>query len=303
MRRITVVSILVPVGLAFAAACGDEPAPASDHGERRVVVRDAPAADPAPATADGVAVGPDEAAPEIVILPDPKPKRKARVVHETVYVDAPDRPAPKGEEADLTGAGSRLPTPRPEGSDTVVLPAGRTEVQVQAATAISTDASRVGDPVSATVTEPVVVDGEVVIPEGSDVQGRVTKVDPGEYPTRRPSMEVVYDKIETPDGRSIPIEARSRGEVGTVTQHPRGDHERMRNILLGAGAGAAVGGARGGGRGAVLGAIAGAAIGGGIGHGGVDWCSSVRPGDPSTIVFDRDAVVHRGGVIMNWAER
>ncbi len=88
-----------------------------------------------------------------------------------------------------------------------------------------------------------------------------------------------------------------------MAQHPSGDHDRMRNVLLGAGAGAAVGGATGGKRGAAVGAIVGAAMGAGVGHGGVDWCATVHSGDPMTIIFGRDVLIRRGPVIMNWAGR
>lgn len=298
------VPFAVLVALAGASACGADADRADAPADRRVVVRSdgGTAAPPSLAAREGREVGP-EAAPEIVILPEEKPKSKTRAVEEVVYVDAPEAPAPKGERADMTGAGAALPAPKPGGGESVLLPARSTRVEVRATNSVSTDASQVGDPVTAVVDEPVVVDGEVVVPEGSEVRGRVTKVDPGEYPTRRPSMEVVYDRIETPDGRSIDIDARAEGEVGTVVQHPRGDHDRMRNVLLGAGAGAAVGGATGGKKGAALGAIVGAAMGAGVGHGGVDWCAGVRPGDPMTIIFGRDVLVPRGPVIVNWAGR
>lgn len=291
---------LALVTLVALAACGTGEDPSTEAGPRRVVVRGAEPAAPPSTTARGIEVGPEEAAPEIVILPDPRPETRTRVVHETVAVDPPEAPAPAGSDADLTGAGAVLPAPRPSGdASTVTLPAGRTQVFVTASTRLSTDASRAGDPVEAVTAEPIVVDGEVVIPAGSTVRGQVESVDPGEYPLRRPSLEIVYDRIETPDGRVIPIDARASGEVGTVVQHPRGDHDRMRNVLLGAGVGAGVGGATGGKRGAVIGAIAGAAMGAGVGHGGIDWCATVEIGDSILIILDRDAVVRRGPVIMN----
>jgi hypothetical protein len=282
------------------AACGGDAESSAPDLERRVVVRGAPLAAP-PGATDGIEIGPgEEVAPEIVILPDPRPDSRTRVVHETVTVDPPEAPAPSGADADLTGAGAVLPAPRPEGEATAVtLPAGRTQVFVTASTRVTSDASRAGDPVEAVTGEPIVVDGEIVVPEGSTVRGRVESVDPGEYPLRRPAIEIVYDRIETPDGRVIPIEARTSGEVGTVVQHPRGDHDRMRNVLLGAGVGAGVGGATGGKRGALLGAITGAAMGAGVGHGGIDWCASVEPGDSILIILDRDASVPRGPVIVN----
>jgi hypothetical protein len=298
MTRSLVCLAALPL-VAIAAACQGGADSTADS-PRRVVVRGADPAAPPSSTARGIEVGPAEGAPEIVILPDPEPRTRTRVVHETVPSDPPVAPSPAGTDADLTGAGAVLPAPLPEGEATAVtLPAGRTQVFLTASTQITSDESRAGDPVEAVTAEPVVVDGEVVIPEGSSVRGRVESVDPGEYPLRRPSIEIVYDRIETPDGRVIPIEARTSGEVGTVLQHPRGDHDRMRNVLLGAGVGAGVGGATGGRRGALIGAIAGAAMGAGVGQGGVDWCATVHPGDSILIIFDRDAVVPRGPVIVN----
>ncbi|HYO46073.1 MAG TPA: hypothetical protein VEY33_05235 [Gemmatimonadota bacterium] len=301
IRHLVGLAVFSLATLVAACGSGEDPEAASSS-PRQVVVRGAEPAAPPSASAGGIEIGPSETgAPEIVILPDPAPESRTRVVHETVVVDPPEAPAPSGSDADLTGAGAVLPAPRPEGEATaaVTLPAGRTQVFVTASTRVTTDASQAGEPVEAVTAEPVVVNGEVVIPEGSSVRGRIESVDPGEYPLRRPSIEIVYDRIETPDGRVIPIEARTSGEVGTVVQHPRGDHDRMRNVLLGAGVGAGVGGATGGKRGALLGAIAGAAMGAGVGHGGIDWCASVEPGDSILIILDRDAVVPRGPVIVN----
>ncbi len=285
----------------FAIGCqgGSEvDAAAGDPGERRVVFQSDGPAQPPSVTANGGAPASAGGAPEIVILPEKAAEKATRVVYRTVVEEAPEAPAPEGERADLMGAGAVLPAPRPGGeAESVVLPAERTQIHVTASSTISTDESQVGDPVTAQTAEPVVVDGEIVIPAGSTVHGRVTEIDRGEYPVRRPSIEIVYDRIETPDGRVIPIDARTAGEVGTVVQHPRGDHNRMRNILLGAGIGAATGGASGGKKGAVLGGVVGGAIGAGVGHGGVDWCATLDHGDPLIIIFNRDAVIRRGPVM------
>lgn len=294
--------LFAPIVLAAVALIACRGESTSPDAPRRIVVRDAKTAQPPSATAPATD-GSETAAPEIVLLPEDRPERTTRVIHRVVVEEPPEAPTESGSEGDLTGAGAVLPTPREGGSESVVLPAGNTQIFASAQTTISTDASHVGDPVSATITDPIVVDGEVVVPENSRVEGQVAGIDRGEYPTRRPSIDIVFDRIETPDGRVIPIDARTQGEVGTVTQHPRGDHDRMRNILIGAGVGAAAGGAMGGKRGAILGGIAGAAAGGGLGHGGVDWCGEMRPGDPLLIILDRDAIVRRGPVIMNWAGR
>ena len=297
MRARSLVFLILAAGLACQRDGSDEDAP------RRVVVRGDGAIQPPSVAARGTEAGPDGAAPEIVILPEENPQRSTRVIRRVVPEAPPEAPAESGTDGDMTGAGAVLPAPQPGGGETVILPAGETRIFASAQTTISTDASHVGDPVSATITEPIVVDGEVIIPENSQVQGRVAGIDRGEYPTRRPSIDIVFDRVETPDGRVIPVDARTQGEVGTVTQHPRGDHNRMRDILIGAGVGAAAGGAMGGKRGAILGGIAGAAAGAGAGHGGVDWCGEMRPGDPLILILGRDAVVRRGPVIMNWAGR
>jgi hypothetical protein len=297
MRTVTAAMLLLAL---VAMGCRDQK---RSDSERRVVVRDAKTVLPPSATATGRDVGPEGAPAEIVILPEDEPRRTTRVIRRVVVEEPAEAPAETGSRGDLTGAGAVFPTPRPGGSETVVLPAGDTRIFAAAQTTISTDASQVGDPVSATVTDAIVVDGEVVVPANSRVEGRVAGIDRGEYPTRRPSIDIVFDRIETPEGDVIPIDARTRGEVGTVTQHPRGNHDRMRNILIGAGVGAAAGGTMGGKRGAILGGIAGAATGAGVGHGGVDWCAEMRPGDPILIVLDRDAILHRPPVIMNWAGR
>ncbi|HUP00413.1 MAG TPA: hypothetical protein VM737_02705 [Gemmatimonadota bacterium] len=273
----------------------------TEGSERRVVVRsDGRALPPSVTARQGLSLGPVEGAPEIVILPEGEPESATRIVYETVVEESPDSPAPAGQEADLAGAGATLPVVYPNAeAEELLLPAERTQIHLTATTTLSTDASEVGDPVTAETAEPVIVDGEVVIPEGSLVHGRVSEIERGEYPVRRPSIEIVYDRIETPDGRVIPIDARTSGEVGTVVQHPRGDHDRMRNILLGAGIGAATGGATGGKRGAVLGGVVGGTIGAGVGSGGVDWCAVLHPGDPLIIIFNRDAVIRRGPFLMN----
>lgn len=299
-RRLLAMAALVPVAGLLLVGCSREAAP--DEGPR-VVVRDTRTALPPGQLAGAESAKRDEPPAEIVILPEDKPQRTTRVIHRVVGDTPSDAPTEKGPEADLTGAGAVLPTPRPGGAESVVLPARGTRIFASASTTLSTDTGKVGDPVSATIDDDIVVDGEVVIPARSRVEGRVSGIDRGEYPTRRPSIELVFDRVVTPDGRTIPIDARSQGEVGTVTQHPRGNHDRMRNILIGAGVGSAAGGVMGGKKGAILGGIAGAATGAGVGHGGVDWCGEVRPGDSVIIILDRDAIVRRGPVIMNAAGR
>ena len=56
------------------------------------------------------------------------------------------------------------------------LPTG-TAVKMKLDTTLATFSSKAGDPFSARVTEPVLMDGKTVIPIGATIEGRVTKSD------------------------------------------------------------------------------------------------------------------------------
>jgi hypothetical protein len=58
----------------------------------------------------------------------------------------------------------------------VTLPAGTT-LRLDLASSVSSDASKVEDPVSARVREAVVIDGQTVVPTGASLSGVVTEAD------------------------------------------------------------------------------------------------------------------------------
>ncbi|MCS6885813.1 MAG: peptidoglycan-binding protein [Acidobacteriota bacterium] len=149
------------------------------------------------------------------------------------------------------------------------VPAG-TVLKLSMDNMITSSDSRVGDPFTATVFEDVVINREVVIPQGARVQGRVTSVTPAQRPNKSGMIAVDFEKITFPSGGSLlvegqltsldPAERRQIDEEGRVG----GDSTARRNVIFiggGAAGGAAIGAIAGGGKGAGIGAVIGAGAG------------------------------------------
>jgi hypothetical protein len=121
---------------------------------------------------------------------------------------------------------------------------------------------------SADVTEPIMLNGEMVIPAGASVSGRVAQVANTRRIAGRPSVDLRPDKITLPDGRSLPISAvvvdtgnpRRFGvdDEGRIKTPSANTHD-TRETLIATGAGVGVG--------AVVGGVPGAVVGGAVGAG------------------------------------
>jgi hypothetical protein len=148
--------------------------------------------------------------------------------------------------------------PEPPAEKEVTVPSG-TALRLDLATALATDTSKVEDPVKATVRQAVVINGDTVIPVGSELQGTVTGV---ERPGRVKGLAKIsyrFDKLRLANG-TYAIRTTPVGHEGESSK--KADATK---IGVGAGAGAVIGGILGGGSGAAKGA----AIGGGAGTGAV----------------------------------
>ena len=88
----------------------------------------------------------------------------------------------------------------------LTVPVG-TVIPMRIDTSLSSNSTRVGDPFTATVTGPVMVDGLVAVPEGARVEGHVTGVTSGERGRGAGTLAVSFDRIVLPNGDSIPIDA------------------------------------------------------------------------------------------------
>ncbi|MFY9662654.1 MAG: hypothetical protein WAJ97_18685, partial [Terriglobales bacterium] len=69
------------------------------------------------------------------------------------------------------------------------LPTG-TAVKMKLETTLATFSSKAGDPFSARVTEPLVMDGKTVIPIGTTVEGRVTKTNEPRRIAGKPTIAI-----------------------------------------------------------------------------------------------------------------
>ena len=92
------------------------------------------------------------------------------------------------------------------GYDVLRVPIG-TVIPMRMDVSLSSNSTRVGDPFTATVSGPVMVDGRVAVPEGARVEGHVTGVTSGERGRGAGTLAVSFDSIVLPNGDSIPVDA------------------------------------------------------------------------------------------------
>lgn len=159
------------------------------------------------------------------------------------------------------------------GQRLVTVPVG-TVIPLRMDTYLSSDSSRVGDRFSATVFRSAVVDGRVVVPENTKIEGHVTGTTPTERGSKAGTLAVAFDRIVFSAGSSVQID----GTLTTLSEEGRrkieqdlsnedrvegGGRTRRAVIFIGggAGAGAVIGAVAGGARGAAVGAGAGAILG------------------------------------------
>jgi hypothetical protein len=149
------------------------------------------------------------------------------------------------------GAEARREPPPPS---PVIVPQG-TKLVVRLDTALDTKENRAGDRFTATLEEPIVVDGKTVIAKGSTCVGKVTESAASGRMEGRAELAITLDTLEV-EGVKHPI------STGTVARESGGHKKRNIGLIAGgAGLGAAIGAIAGGGKGAAIGAAAGAGAG------------------------------------------
>ena len=139
-------------------------------------------------------------------------------------------------------------------SKPVVIPTG-TVLTVRLGQAVGSKISNTGDTFTATLAEPVSVDGRTVIPSGSEASGTVTNAKPLGRFKGGAALALRLDSITV---HGVKHAARTTAVVESAT----GKGKRTATMIGGgAGLGALIGGLAGGGKGAAIGAIAGAGAG------------------------------------------
>lgn len=167
-----------------------------------------------------------------------------------------DQKLPFDHDAQKNGVsptGSLVPMP-------ASLPAG-TPITIRLQSGVSSASSHSGDTFEAVLDEPVIIQGQTVVPRGAAVSGRVVEAKASGHLQDPGYLRLTLDKISI-NGKPVSLQTSSIFVKG-------GSHEK-RNLEMiggGAGAGALIGGLAGGGKGALIGTAIGAAGGTGVAYG------------------------------------
>ena len=223
-RRIFALFLALPLAIA-PAACG------GDDGDRSALEQDeldrdlelALQGDSLPATFE------DTAASD---APAPQPQAQRPAASPPRQTTQP-RPSPTQPQ---TQPRPQAPQPR---TVTQTVPTGTT-FAVRMNDQLSTETSRVGDAFTATLTDPIIdAAGNVIVPAGAVVRGRVTAVSPSTRVGQTAALKLAFEAISW-GGESHPLQASvERADVQQSSRTSR--TETAGKIAAGAAAGAILG--------------------------------------------------------------
>lgn len=226
------------------AGCGGtkttEPAPAAVAQAPAAAPSEPPAA--APSTAPP-AVEATPAAPAAATPAAPKPASK---------------PAPKPAPSESASGAPAKSEPPPKPAPVTKTIAAGTDLDAELIDAASSATSKVGDPVRARVTKPLLIDGLTAVPVGSVISGTITEAVPLKKIGGAASLGIKFDALELPDGTRIPVAAgihqqgksETGKDAGTIAGATAGGallgrllskHDKTKGTLIGAAVGAAAG--------------------------------------------------------------
>ncbi len=140
------------------------------------------------------------------------------------------------------------------GTDPVTVPE-RTAIRVTLDQSVATNRSKPGDHFVATVSEPVVINGKTVIPQGARAKGLVVESRESGRLMRRARLRLALQTVDV-NGQNYDVRTYSHPRIGR-------DHKKRNWAWIGGGAagGAAIGALAGGGTGALIGGPIGAGAG------------------------------------------
>ena len=237
MKRLLILA-LVSIGL-VSAACQRPAARTADAGAT------SPAATPAPAEAAPAAVAarPPEAA-SVSERPSATPRTQPA---------ARPEPATRGPEA---VAAEPAPTPAPTPTPRPRIVAAGTALKLVLQQTLSSKTAQAEDPVVTELAEDVVVDGDVLLPRGSEVRGHVVSAQRSGRVKGRARLVVSFEEVRV-EGRSYRIQATG---FDVTAGSSKGKDAKIAGGA--AAAGAVIGAIADGGSGAVKGGLIGGAAGG-----------------------------------------
>lgn len=169
-------------------------------------------------------------------------------------------------ESNLPAAGAETSVPVPPVQAGGSVPAG-TALMVRLETTLATFSNRPGDPFRGSITQPVVVNGQTLVPVGAVVEGRVTKVSEPRRISGKPTIGILPEAVIFPNGQRYYLDATltdtniKGSDVTSEGQFKGSGHDRRDTLEEGGGTagGMLVGGLVGG----PVGVLVGGAIGAG----------------------------------------
>ncbi|HEY6763775.1 MAG TPA: hypothetical protein VI386_03315 [Candidatus Sulfotelmatobacter sp.] len=142
-----------------------------------------------------------------------------------------------------------------------------TALMVKLQTTLATFSNKVGDPFKGQLTQPVVLNGQTLIPAGAIVEGRVTKISEPRRISGKPTIGILPEAVILPGGQRYFLDATlidtnlgSGTDVNEEGQFKGSGHDRKDQLEVGGGAagGMLIGGLIGGGPGVLVGGAVGA---------------------------------------------
>jgi type IV secretion system protein VirB10 len=164
-------------------------------------------------------------------------------------------------------------TPVEDSKPVLTIPSG-TKVPLSLKQAISTKTAREGDPVYAETAFPFVINERVVIPAGTYIQGKITRVQRGGHVKGRAELLIHFTSMIYPTGYTVMLggsventpgaeKTSMKDSEGTIRQDSDAGR-KAKDVAGAASTGAVIGAVTGGGKGAGIGAgvggVAGMAI-------------------------------------------
>jgi hypothetical protein len=104
-------------------------------------------------------------------------------------------------------------------------PAPGSVLHARLLTALSSADAKQGDPVEAVMTEPLIADNQLVLPEGTDLKGSVLQAQPARNLRRNGRLRIVFHEIVPPNSATQKVEASLEGVEVKSDEHLNLDSE------------------------------------------------------------------------------
>ncbi|MDT7816436.1 MAG: hypothetical protein QOJ42_6352 [Acidobacteriaceae bacterium] len=161
-------------------------------------------------------------------------------------------------EAVASQTASQAPAPQsPAKTVTVTIPEG-TSLSIRLVDSIDSNRSQAGDTFGATLESPLMADGQVVVPKGAEIEGKIEELKTAGHFAGKSEIVLVLTKLSF-SGKSYEIQTDQYTQGGAS----RGKRT-AETVGGGAAVGALIGGLASGGKGALIGAGLGAGAGTGV---------------------------------------